>query len=140
PKNLKLAISAGVGLFLGIIALEEAKIVVASPATLVTLGDLKQWPAILCLFGFVLIAALNHRMVVGGTLIGMLTVAILGIPLGLSKFSGVVSARPTLAPRLLQLDFSRVFVWSFVVVVLSFLLIDVVDNAGTLIGVTHRAG
>src|SRR6516164_6293593 len=48
PKNLKLAISAGVGLFLGIIALEEAKIVVANPATLVTLGDLKQWPAILC--------------------------------------------------------------------------------------------
>ena len=55
PKNLKLAISAGVGLFLGIIALEEAKIVVAHPATLVTLGDLKQWPAILCLLGFVLI-------------------------------------------------------------------------------------
>ena len=53
PKNLKLAISAGVGLFLGIIALEEAKIVVAHPATLVTLGDLKQWPAMLCLAGFV---------------------------------------------------------------------------------------
>ena len=49
PKNLKLAISAGVGLFLGIIALEQAKVVVASPATLVTLGDLTQWPAILCL-------------------------------------------------------------------------------------------
>src|SRR6201997_5369415 len=57
PKNLKLAISAGVGLFLGIIALEEAKIVVAQPETLVTLGDLKQWPAILCLVGFVVIVA-----------------------------------------------------------------------------------
>src|SRR5262249_13868790 len=55
PKNLKLAISAGVGLFLGIIALEEAKIVVANPATLVTLDDLKQWPAILCLAGFIVI-------------------------------------------------------------------------------------
>src|SRR6202158_1256894 len=72
PKNLKLAISAGVGLFLGIIALEEAKIVVANPATLVTLGDLKQWPGILCLFGFVLIVALNSRNVIGGTLIGIL--------------------------------------------------------------------
>ena len=72
PKNLKLAISAGVGLFLGIIALEEAKIVVAHPATLVTLGDLKQWPAILCLLGFVLIAALNYRKVIGGTVIGIL--------------------------------------------------------------------
>src|ERR1700752_1820986 len=56
PRNMKLAISAGVGLFLGIIPLEEAKIVVASPATLVTLGDLKQWPAFLCLLGFILIA------------------------------------------------------------------------------------
>src|SRR3981081_787895 len=67
PKNLKLAISAGVGLFLGIIALEESKIVVASPATLVTLGDLKQWPALLCLLGFILIAAFNARKIVGGT-------------------------------------------------------------------------
>src|ERR1700751_1480796 len=67
PKNLKLAISAGIGLFLGIIALEEAKIVVAHPATLVTLGDLTQWPAILCLLGFVVIVALNFRNVVGAT-------------------------------------------------------------------------
>src|SRR5690349_24767899 len=72
PRNLKLAISAGVGLFLGIIALEEAKIVVANPATLVTLGDLKQWPAILCLAGFVVIVALNYRNIVGATLIGIL--------------------------------------------------------------------
>src|SRR5437867_2692244 len=74
PKNLKLAISAGVGLFLGIIALEEAKIVVAHPATLVTLGDLTQWPAILCLVGFVLIVALTSRRIVGGILIGVLIV------------------------------------------------------------------
>src|SRR3974390_2860017 len=70
PKNLKLAISAGVGLFLGVIALEEAKIVVANQATLVTLGDLKQWPAILCLLGFVVIVALNSSTILGGTLIG----------------------------------------------------------------------
>src|ERR1700736_3234801 len=70
PKNLKPAISAGVGLFLAIIALEEAKIVVANPATLVTLGDLKQWPAILCLGGFIVIVALNYRNVIGATLIG----------------------------------------------------------------------
>src|SRR5262249_8813785 len=72
PKNLKLAISAGVGLFLGIIALEEAKIVVAHPVTLVTLGDLRHAPAILCLLGFVLIAALNFRNMISGTLIGIL--------------------------------------------------------------------
>src|SRR5436189_3799390 len=88
PKNLKLAISAGVGLFLGIIALEEAKIVVAQPATLVTLGDLKQWPAMLCLIGFVLIVALNYRRIIGATLIGILVVTLFGLPLGLAKFTG----------------------------------------------------
>src|SRR5437660_2351161 len=89
PRNMKLAISAGVGLFLGIIALEEAKIVVAHPATLVTLGDLTQWPAILCLIGFVLIVALTSRRVVGGILIGVLVVSLVGIPLGLATYSGV---------------------------------------------------
>jgi len=140
PRNLKLAISAGVGLFLGIIALEEAKIVVAHPATLVTLGDLKQWPAILCLLGFVLIAALNYRKIIGGTLIGILVVSAIGIPLGLAKFGGVVSAPPSIEPTLLKLDFSRLFEQAFLIVVFSFLLVDLFDNAGTLIGVSHRAG
>jgi AGZA family xanthine/uracil permease-like MFS transporter len=71
PQNLKLATSAGVGLFLGIIALEEAKVVVAQPATLVTMGDLKNPVAALMLLGFVLIIALNYRRVIGGTLIGI---------------------------------------------------------------------
>src|SRR5215472_11737475 len=140
PKNLKLAISAGVGLFLGIIALEEAKIVVAHPVTLVTLGDLRNPAAILCLVGFVLIAALNHRRMMGATLIGILVVAVIGIPLGLAQFSGVVSLPPSLAPTLFQLDFSRAFELTFIIVVFSFLFVDVFDNAGTLIGVTHRAG
>jgi len=140
PKNLKLAISAGVGLFLGIIALEQAKIVVTNPATLVTLGDLRQWPAILCLLGFVLIVALTYRRIVGGILIGVLLVSIIGVPLGLAQYSGIVSMPPSLAPTLLQLDFSRMFELTFLIVVSSFLMIDVFDNAGTLIGVAHRAG
>ena len=140
PKNLKLAISAGVGLFLGIIALEESKIVVASPATLVTLGDLRNPVAILCLLGLVLITALNYRRIIGGTLIGILIVTVIGIPLGLAKFNGVVAAPPSLAPTFLQLDFSRVMEGSFLIVIFSFLFVDVFDNAGTLIGVTHRAG
>ncbi len=140
PRNLKLAISAGVGLFLGIIALEQAQIVVDHPVTLVTLGNLKNPAAILCLLGFVLIVALNVRAVIGGTLIGILLVTVIGIPLGLAEFKGVVSMPPSLAPTFLQLDFSRVFELTFLIVVFSFLLIDVFDNAGTLIGVTHRAG
>ena len=140
PKNLKLAIAAGVGLFLGIIALEQSHIVVAHPVTLVTLGDLTKGPALLCLVGFVLIVALNARRVIGGTLIGILAVTVIGLPFGLATFSGVVSAPPSLAPTFLQLDFSRVTEASFVIVVVTFLFIDVFDNAGTLIGVTHRAG
>jgi AGZA family xanthine/uracil permease-like MFS transporter len=140
PKNLKLAISAGVGFFLGIIALEKAKIVVANQATLVTLGDLKQPSAFLCLLGFVLIVALNARKIVGGTLIGILIVTAIGIPFGLAQYNGVVSAPPSLAPTFLQLDFSIVAEQSFAAVLFTFLFIDLFDNAGTLIGVTHRAG
>jgi AGZA family xanthine/uracil permease-like MFS transporter len=140
PHNLKLAVSAGVGLFLGIIALEEAKLVVDHPATLVTLGDLRHWEPVLMLIGFVLIAALNYRRVMGGTLIGILVVAIIGIPLGLSKFTGIVSMPPSIAPTLFQLDFSKVGEATFLIVIFSILFIDVFDNAGTLIGVTHRTG
>ena len=146
PYNMKLAISAGVGLFLGIIALEQAKIVVDHPATLVTLGPLRElngsiiWAPILCLFGFTLIAALNHRKILGGTLIGILVVTLIGIPFGLVQYSGVVSLPPSIAPTFLQLDFSRTFELSFIIVVLTLLLVDLFDNAGTLIGVTHRAG
>jgi AGZA family xanthine/uracil permease-like MFS transporter len=140
PKNLKLAVSAGVGLFLGIIALEASGIVVDSPATLVTLGDLKQWPAILALIGFVLVVALNSRKILGGTLIGILVVSLIGIPLGLASYGGVVSAPPSLAPALLQLDFSRVLEGTALLVIFSLLFVDLFDTAGTLIGVSHRAG
>jgi AGZA family xanthine/uracil permease-like MFS transporter len=140
PKNLKLAVSAGIGLFLFIIALEESKIVVAHPATLVTLGDLKQWPAILALVGFVLIAALNSRGIHGATLIGILVVAIIGLPLGVAQFNGVVSLPPSLGPTFLQLDFSRVLEHTALVVIFTLLLVDFFDTAGTLIGVAHRGG
>src|SRR3979411_219542 len=140
PRNLKLAISAGVGLFLAIIALEEAKIVVAQPATLVTLGDLKQPAAALCLLGFVLIVALNARRAIGGTLIGILVVPAIGLYPGLVHYDGVISAPPSLAPTFLQLDFSRIAEPDFIVVAFTFLFVDLCDTAGTRIGVTHRAG
>jgi adenine/guanine/hypoxanthine permease len=140
PKNLKMAVSAGIGLFLFIIALEQSKVVVAHPATLVTLGDLTQRPAILAILGFVLIAALNSRNILGGTLIGILAVTIIGIPLDLVTYSGVVSLPPSLAPTLLKLDFSRVFEQTALVVIFTLLLVDFFDTAGTLIGVAHRGG
>jgi adenine/guanine/hypoxanthine permease len=140
PQNLKLAVSAGVGLFLGVIALEEAKVVVAHPATLVTLGDLTNPQPVLMLLGFVLIAGLNYRRILGGTLIGILVVTAIGLPFGLAKFTGIISMPPSIAPTFLQLDFSRVSELTFLIVVFSILFVDVFDNAGTLIGVTHRTG
>ena len=140
PHNLKLAMSAGVGLFLGIIALEEAKVVVAHPATLVTLGDLTNPLAVLMLLGFVLIAGLNYRRILGGTLIGILVVTAIGLPFGLAQFTGIVSVPPSIAPTFLQIDFSRIGEPTFLIIVFSLLFVDVFDNAGTLIGVTHRTG
>jgi AGZA family xanthine/uracil permease-like MFS transporter len=140
PRNLKYAIGAGVGLFLGIIALENAGIIVDHPATLVTLGNLNVPAPLLCLLGFILIVSLHALKIHGATLIGILVVGIIGLPLGLSKFTGIVSMPPSIAPTLLQLDFSRVFELSFIIVVFSILMIDVFDNAGTLIAVTEKAG
>ena len=140
PQNLKLAVSAGVGLFLGIIALEEAKVVVAHPATLVTLGDMTNPTAVLMLLGFVLIAGLNYRRIMGGTLIGILVATAIGLPFGLAQFTGIISIPPSIAPTFFQLDFSRAGELTFLIVVFSILFVDVFDNAGTLIGVTHRTG
>jgi AGZA family xanthine/uracil permease-like MFS transporter len=145
PMNLKLAISAGVGLFLAIIALENAGVIVDHPATLVTLGKLDprlvaSWPALLAILGFILIAALNYRKIPGATIIGMLIVAAIGVPFGLTTYGGIVSVPPSVLPTLLQFDYSRTFELTFIIVVLTLFLIDVFDNAGTLIGVTHRSG
>jgi AGZA family xanthine/uracil permease-like MFS transporter len=140
PYNLKMAVAAGIGLFLAIIGLQSAGIVADHPATLVTLGNLTQPTAILALFGFVLIAALNYRKILGGTVIGILVIAIIGIPFGLATFGGVVSLPPSLAPTMLQLDFSRVAELTFLIAVFSLLFVDLFDTAGTLIGVSHRAG
>lgn len=140
PRSLKLAVSAGIGFFLGIIALKNAGIVVANPATFVALGDLFRWPALLCLIGFVLMVALTQRRVLGATIIGILAVSLAGLPLGLTRYTGIVSAPPSLAPTLFAFDFSRMFELPFLVAVLSLLFVDLFDTAGTLVGVCHRAG
>jgi AGZA family xanthine/uracil permease-like MFS transporter len=140
PHNLKLAVSAGIGLFLGIIALHSSNIIVADKATLVTLGDLTQWPAILAFAGFILIVVLNSRKVLGGTLIGIMIITLAGIPLGIVSYAGVASLPPSLAPTFLQLDFSRLLEHTALIAIFSLVFVDLFDTAGTLIGVSHRAG
>jgi AGZA family xanthine/uracil permease-like MFS transporter len=140
PKSLKLSIAAGIGLFLAIIGLQSAGIVKAHPATLVTLGDLKSAAVVLAVIGFILMAALDARRVPGAILIGILAAAIAGAFLGLSKFTGVVSLPPSIAPVLLKLDLVKALEIGLVAIVFTFFFVDVFDNTGTLVGVAHKAG
>jgi len=139
PRSLKLGISAGVGFFLGIIALSKGGIVVDDPATLVGLGSLREPEAALLLAGFAIIAALSYRNVVGAVMIGLLSVTAVGWVTGIAEFHGLASPPPSIAPVFLQMDFERLLEWSMVTVVVTLLLVDVFDTAGTLVGVATRA-
>ncbi len=139
PTSLKMATSAGIGFFLGIIALESAGIVVDHPATLVTAGDFTAAGPILALGGFTIIAALNHLRVPGATIIGILAVTVIGLPLGVSQLSGVVSLPPSSSATFLAMDFAKVATAAFWIVALSMFFVDFFDTAGTLVGVAHRA-
>jgi len=140
PMSLKMAISAGIGFFLAIIALKNAGIVVDSQATLVTLGDLTALPTLLAALGFVIMVALSYHKVPGAVLIGILAVSIIGIPFGVAQFDGVVSLPPDPSPTFLQMDIAGALELGLVTVVLVFLFIDLFDSSGTLVGLAHRAG
>jgi AGZA family xanthine/uracil permease-like MFS transporter len=140
PNSLKMATSAGIGFFLAIIALQGSGLVVDSPATLVTHGKLLAATPLLGLLGFVIIAALNQLKVPGATIIGILAVAVIGIPFGVASFGGVMAMPPSLAPTFLQIDFSRAAEGTFWIVALTMFFVDFFDTAGTLVGVAHRAG
>ncbi len=140
PRNLKLGIAAGVGLFLAFIATQNAGVIVGNPATLVTLGDLTSFGPIAALFGFVLIAALTARRIAGSVMLGMLAVAFLGWAAGDATLVGTVALPPSPAPVLLELDIAGALQLSMVTIILSLLLIDVFDTAGTLVGVATRGG
>ncbi len=140
PTSLKLAISAGIGLFLGIIALKNAGLITAHPATLVTLGDVTQPPALLAAGGFIAMVALDARKVPGAILLAILGTTAAGMLLGVTPFAGVVSAPPSLAPTFMQMDVAGAVHLGLVAIVFAFLFVDLFDNAGTLIGLAHRAG
>jgi len=140
PLSLKLGIAAGIGFFLGLIGLKNLGLVVANPATLVGMGSVNSLPVILGSVGFVLIAGLSARKVPGAIVIGILITALAGIPFGLTTFSGIASLPPSLAPTFLALDIPGALSLGLVGIVFTFFLVDLLDNAGTLIATTHRAG
>jgi len=140
PRSQKMAISAGIGLFLGIIALKDAGIVTANPETLVTLGDLKAPAALLAAAGFLVMVALDRRAVPGAIIVAVLGTASAGILLNVSPFFGVVATPPSLAPTFLALDLRGALDAGVATIIFVFLFVDLFDNTGTLIGVAHRAG
>jgi len=140
PQSLRSAIAAGIGLFLAIIALVNSGIVVADPATKITLGDLTSPPALFAILGFFIIAALDALRVRGAILIGMLVVTIASMLTGHNEFHGVFSMPPSLAPTFFQLDILGALHTGFIHVILVFVLVEVFDATGTMIGVAKRAG
>lgn len=140
PVSLRTAIPAGIGLFLGLISLKNAGIVVANPATLVSLGDLHQAPAVLATIGFIVIVALDRLKIRGAMLIGILTVTVLSFFFGGNHFTGVFSAPPSISPTLFQLDIKGALAMGLINVVLVFFLVELFDATGTLMGVAQRAG
>jgi adenine/guanine/hypoxanthine permease len=140
PKSLKMAIAAGIGLFLALIALKNAGVVVDDPATLVTHGVLTSFPVVMAALGFFLIIALEYRRVMGGVIIGILVVTIIAIAAGQQKFTGIVDVPPSIAPVFLQMDLAGALQIGLVTVVFAFLFVDLFDNTGTLIALAHRGG
>ena len=140
PLSLKLGIAAGIGFFLALVALENAGIVAADPATLVTLGDLHKPQAWLAIFGFLLIAGLSLRKVPGAIILGVLAVTLAAVALGLEPWHGIAATPPSLAPVFLKMDVTGVFQLGAITMTLTLLLVTIFDTAGTLIGVARQAG
>jgi AGZA family xanthine/uracil permease-like MFS transporter len=140
PKSLKMAIAAGIGLFLALIALKNAGVVVGDKATLVTHGQLTSFPVVMASLGFALIVALEYRRIMGGVIIGILAVTIVAIATGQQKLEGVFDTPPSIAPVFLQMDLGGALKVGLVTVVFAFLFVDLFDNTGTLIALAHRAG
>ncbi|WP_419149642.1 NCS2 family permease [Pseudoalteromonas 'SMAR'] len=140
PLVLKRAIAAGIGAFLALIALKNAEIVVASPATLVQLGEITSPGPLLAIASFFVIAALMYREVKSGVLISILMVTAVAWYLGLVDYQGVVDMPPSIAPTYMQLDLNGIFELSMLSVVFAFLFVDLFDTSGTLVAVTQKAG
>lgn len=140
PKSLRSAIAAGIGMFLAIIALSNAGVVVANPATKVGLGNLASAPVVLAACGFVLIALLDYWRVRGAILIGIVAVTIASMLFGLTKYQGIVSMPPSIAPTFLKLDILGALHAGFFHIILVFVLVEIFDATGTLTGIARKAG
>jgi AGZA family xanthine/uracil permease-like MFS transporter len=140
PLVMHRAISSGIGLFIAFVGLKGAGIVVVSESSFLKLGDMHDPAVLLSIFGIVLTAVLLVRGVFGAIFFGILITTAVGIPFGITNFSGIVSTPPSVEPIFWQFEWHNILTVDMVVVVLTFLFIDMFDTIGTLIGVSNRAG
>ncbi len=140
PMSLKCAISIGVGLYIALIGLENAGIVVKDPATAVTLGDITQGTPLLGCIGILITAVMVVNRIRGALLWGILATTILGIPMGITHYNGILSMPPSIENIAFQFQWSEILSWDMLVVVITFLFIDMFDTIGTIVGAATKAG
>lgn len=141
PASLRSAIVAGIGLFLAFIGLQASGLVVDNPATLTSHGDLKSAPVLYTILGFFIIVVLDVLKVRGAILIGILSVTVLSVITGHSKTpEALVSMPPSVASTFMQMDLAGLFAKGILEVILVFVLVEIFDATGTMIGVAKRAG
>jgi AGZA family xanthine/uracil permease-like MFS transporter len=139
PVNLKYAVGGGIGLFIAFIGLQNGGVIVNDEATLVTLGDVTSGTALLSLIGLIITGLLYALKVRGAMLFGILITTFIGIPMGITEFKGVISVPESVAPIFCQFEWGHIFSLDMLVVVFTFLFIDMFDTIGTLIGVCTKA-
>ena len=139
PLNLRIAMGAGVGLFIGFIGLKNGGIIVANGATFLSLGDFTNPGTLLAGLSFLLISILSIRKVPGAIIIGILTVTLISIFLNLVEFEGVFALPPDVTPVFMELDIIGALDVAMISVIVSFLFVNLFDTAGTLFGVATRA-
>ena len=140
PLSLKRAIGAGIGLYIAFIGLKSAGIIVSSEATSVTLGSFSEPTAILAIIGLILTSVLVILKVRGGMLIGIIITTLIGIPMGVTNYSGIVSTPPSIAPIFCKFEWAHIFSWDMLAIVFTFLFIDMFDTIGTVVGVSVKSG
>jgi len=139
PMNLRIAMGAGVGLFIGLIGLKNGGIIISNQATLLSLGEFSQTETLLAAIGFLIISILSLRRVTGAIIIGILTTTLIALFVGLIEFNGLVSYPPEIAPVFMKLDVLGALNLSMLTVIMSFLFVNLFDTTGTLLGVATRA-
>ncbi|MGI5975501.1 MAG: NCS2 family permease [Paludibacter sp.] len=139
PKSVRLAISAGIGLFIAFIGLQNAGIVVKHEATLISLGNITSGTALLGMIGLIITSVLVVKNVRGNLLIGIILTALIGIPMGLTQVKGFVSLPPSIEPIFCKFEFEHIFTFDMLIVVFTFLFVDIFDTLGTLVGVSTKA-